>query len=209
MNDSGASKSASPENADRTVLAQASPSGRSSSLDLLITEMKSRRARQREVGEHAEASEFDVVTELTNQLECRAPEELDLIVLHRASEYLGWRKQELERLLRARGSTMDYATSMEAEDLVGEATAPRSNREAFVRAQDRLLSECRGMYVAFAQGRLVAACAAFEDLMAQVQALHPSIDVYIDRVEEPAFHDPPVIEMGGLHEVCDLGEMAP
>lgn len=84
-----------------------------------------------------------------------------------------------------------------------------ANREAFLSMKDSLLAQYRGMFVAFANGQLVAAHGSLSELLQRLRAQSIQADVYIERVEEEAFLDPPEFECSGVHEIYDAAESLP
>lgn len=63
------------------------------------------------------------------------------------------------------------------------------NREAYEALRDQIRREYAGQYVAIAQGRLIAACADFDEALAAVQRLQPAPEHYVvfPADEVPAF----------------------
>jgi len=84
-------------------------------------------------------------------------------------------------------------------------TARSADREAFLKMKDSLLADHRGMFVAFANGELVAARPSLDELHQGLAGLDAAIDVYIERVEDEAFLEPPELEDSGLHELVPAG----
>lgn len=111
---------------------------------------------------------------------------------------------ELRRLLQA----LD-AAARQPDDGDPEEKAQFADREAFLRMKEALLAEYRGMFVAFANGQLVAAHRSLSELLQRLQAQSIQADVYIERVEEEAFLDPPEFECSGVHEIYDAAESLP
>lgn len=98
-------------------------------------------------------------------------------------------KQDSDALAKALQAFVGEAGQPRAEP--SEEKAPLTDREAFLRMKDKLLTEYRDMWVAFANGGLVAAAGSLDDLLPATQAIEPAVDVYVEHVEEKAFLDPP------------------
>jgi len=172
------------------------------SLTELINDMKLRKAKQLELGEHADAQEFSVVTALANFLDMAAPEELRSIVIPKVTEYLKWRGKELARLLGAMnqgaGCRGTYEIGPEQEQ------APVIDRESFLQMKDFLLSHYRDMFVAFAGGQVVAASRSMDELFDKLDAMDPSIEVCVERVDERAFQGPVHHVMTGVRAAREV-----
>ncbi len=107
------------------------------------------------------------------------------------------------RLERDAGALRSALEALDAEgDAAGggrpEARADFADREAFLSMKETLLAEHRGEWVAFANGRLVAAARSLDDLLPATQAIDSAVDVYVEHVEERAFLDPPEFDCPGI-----------
>ena len=72
--------------------------------------------------------------------------------------------------------------------------------------RDWLRSHCKGMFVAFAQGSLVAKGSSFDSVIAEVEGNCPTGEVYVEVVDDEAFDEPAPIEMTGLQDVQEAAE---
>jgi len=104
----------------------------------------------------------------------------------------------LERLLK----TLDTEVSQPDAERP-EEDAWFADRKAFLAMKQSLLAKYGGMWVAFANGRLIAASHSFDELMKSTAAVDPAVDLYVEQVKEEAFLEPPPFDADGVHEVYE------
>ena len=116
-------------------------------------------------------------------------------------------KQDSDALAKALQALVGEAGQPQAEHPVQKP--PLSDREAFLSMKEKLLAEYGGMWVAFAQGRLIAASHSFDELMKSVATVDAAVDVYVEPVSEEAFLEPPPFDADGVHEIYEDSEGLP
>jgi len=108
-------------------------------------------------------------------------------------------------LLRRTSQTL-HAKAHQPDSGHPEEKSGLTDREAFLRMKESLLAEHRGKFVAFANGRLIAASHSVEELSNRTRAVDHSVDVYIERVDDEAFLEPPEFQSSGVHEISSTSE---
>ena len=120
----------------------------------------------------------------------------------------------VERLEKDTGALRSALDALDAGADTSEGGPPAAkadfaDREAFLRMKESLLVEHCGEWVAFANGELVAVSHSLEELLPSLQAIEPATDVYVERVEEEAFLDPPEFDCPGIDVLPDDAESRP